>query len=536
MTENITRDELLSALRAHIQHDHKEHAQDTLDHFNSLQRSVYWGPIWHRVKSLLEAWPDEEHEVPVALCEQQLLHWPNTARSESGWLTSAHLNTCAPKLRLLGRLNVDRRPFEEQLNALEHPEALPHVRELYISGALPLEQLTKILSSPIIAQITSLQIGYGQLGPEHIKALLNTSARQQLKSLTLHRAEIGPQGAKLLGSEQWPELEHLDLHKGHITDQGLEALLAQDHFPKLTELRLPQNELTAKAAEQLTRHELTLLDLEFNHGRAAMSKALASSPNLAKLEHLNLGANEIGDVGLKALAKSPYMSALRSLNLRGNHRKPLISDKGVEALASSKTIQGLETLNLDQNPLTDQGLAALLSSPSMSKLRSLSITHNKNIDLATATALTTIEPIAPLRALDLTYCGLSDKAAAAKLLPKLNLPKTLDTLGLFGVGFDVDMLDALGQHPHLLQRLRLINLSGTPANTKHINALCALSMPALERLEIGDSDQQATPVEVELLSQAHWFSQLIYLNVKVTEEGSAALKPHTARHMITCWS
>lgn len=535
MSEPLTRDELLSALRAHIQHDHITHAQETLDRFNSLNRSVYWGPIWARVKSILERWPDEEQEVPVALCEQQLLQWPHTARTEHSWLTPHNLTTRAPKLRLIGRLTIDQRPTPEQLDALNHPEALPHVRELYISGALPPAQLHELLHTPIMAQISALQIGYGQLSLKHIQALIEAPAREHLQSLTLHRAELGLEGVTLLASAPWPQLEHLDLNKGHITDEGLEALFAQPHLPKLRELRLSQNDLTAKAAQTLTTLELTLLDLEFNDGRSALAKALAQSPSMAALEHLNLGANEIGDVGLQALAKSPHLSALRSLNLRGNHHAPLVTDKGVEALAHSKTIRSLESICLDLNNLTHQSLATLLSSPQMRHLKRLSLTHQSKIDLAQATALTTLEPLAPLRALDLTYCGLSDKQAAAALLPKLQLPKTLDTLMLFGVELNLELLKAISQHPHLLEHLRHLNINGFSAKAEHAQLLSELRLPSIERLELGAYNQQADVEDVERLAQAPWFSELLYLSVKVTEAGSAALKPHITRHMIACW-
>jgi hypothetical protein len=44
-------------------------------------------------------------------------------------------------------------------------------------------------------------------------------------------------------------------------------------------------------------------------------RALADSPRLANLSHLEIGENNIGEEGVRALAESPHLQKLQGLNL-----------------------------------------------------------------------------------------------------------------------------------------------------------------------------------------------------------------------------
>lgn len=528
-------DELTGALDAQLQRDHVEHARRTISPLDLDQLEQHWNATWQTLCQLFERAQELAQPTLITACASQVLQWPSYAREEDEWLTEDNLLNKTPKLSLLGKLRVSSPPTPEQLLALEHPEALPHVNLLHIRGRLSPALLKQLLSSPIMSQITELQLSCRQLGPEHLDAVLASPHREQLTALILERSELGLDGARQLGSRPWPALSHLDLNKGDLGNKGLEALLEGGNFPALKSLRLAENKLTGKAIQALKGLELTRLDLSFNQGKASMAKAIAQAAASTHLEHLNLGANEIGDQGLSALAQSPHLGALRSLHIADNHSPPLITDQGISALVNAQRIHALEHLKLSGSELTWQGMAAILSSPNMSKLRTLITASCDQLDLSSADLLTTIEPTAPLELLDLASCALSNPKAAAKLLPKLHLPKTLESLSLFNVELNPAMLEALGQHPHLLQHLRTLNLYGTPTKAKHVEALVALSMSALERLSIGGLSNHATPTLVERIAQASWFSQLRSLSINVTEKGSDALQPHIKQHRIICW-
>lgn len=232
-TSNLSRDELLSAIRAHIQHDHLEQAATTLDRFEPAQAHYYWLPIWQRLNALLEAWPDDEREVPIALCEHQVSRWPTDARDESRWLTPDKLQSLDPRLRLLGQVRINAMHLAQDQLRLEHPEALPHVHALYINGQLQPEQLAKLLSSPLSAQITSLHLEHVPLTQSHIEALISAPLRLRLKSLSSSHNKLSEAAMQCLGSVDWPALRELNLRDGRINDSSLSALFMSENMPAL---------------------------------------------------------------------------------------------------------------------------------------------------------------------------------------------------------------------------------------------------------------------------------------------------------------
>ena len=60
-------------------------------------------------------------------------------------------------------------------------------------------------------------------------------------------------------------------------------------------------------------------------------KALAKSPHLAGLKHIDLWGNLLGDLGLKAISESPYLKQLETLKLWKNE----ISDDSIELMVVS---------------------------------------------------------------------------------------------------------------------------------------------------------------------------------------------------------
>ena len=74
------------------------------------------------------------------------------------------------------------------------------------------------------------------------------------------------------------------------------------------------NDLNSQNQMELLNSVTTLL-LQGNKIKYKGMKALAKSPHLENLQHLDLWGNYIGDLGLKALAESPYLKYLESLKI-----------------------------------------------------------------------------------------------------------------------------------------------------------------------------------------------------------------------------
>lgn len=532
MSDPPTRDELLGALRAHLQRDHIEHAAATLDRFDRHTQAHYWRPVWERLQALLDAWPDDELEVPVAFCEHQALKWPAFVRVEPQWLSPTSILGHDPRLRLLGQLRISSFAPEFATLALEHPDALPHLQELYLHGQHTPEQLDAILAAPLLSQITSLHLEHVTLTARHIDALLRAPLRERLQTLTSSHNKLSATMMRRLGSAPWPALRALTLERANLDEDAVEALLVSQNMPALDTLELPQNQLNRlpQAALEL---KLKRLNLAVNRGGAPLIKSLMSGAHLERLEHLNLSVTELGARGLKLLLKPKRLHTLRTLHLHGHTQNPL-TPRGINLLLEHAPPR-LEHLELSQSDITWPQVASLLSREVMPDLLSLGAAYCPNLELSNASPLTTLEPSTTLRAVNLGFCRARKPAAAAKLLPMLQWPKTLDTLALFGVELDAPMLDALCQHPHLLKTLRTLNLNGIPAQARPIETLAQRAMPAMERLGIGCHDHAATPAQLKTLTQAPWFSQLLHLSVTLEEEGRDAITPHLARHRIICW-
>jgi uncharacterized protein (TIGR02996 family) len=101
--------------------------------------------------------------------------------------------------------------------------------------------------------------------------------------------------------------------------------------------------------------------------------ALAASPHLSSLTHLDLWLNGLGDEAVEALAASPYLSRLATLVLCDND----IGNEGAAALASSSTLTSLTSLDLSENEIEDMGALALASSSTLSKLTYLNLYGNR---------------------------------------------------------------------------------------------------------------------------------------------------------------
>jgi uncharacterized protein (TIGR02996 family) len=101
-------------------------------------------------------------------------------------------------------------------------------------------------------------------------------------------------------------------------------------------------------------------------------RALARSPHLAHLRHLELGGQEIGPEGARALAASPHLGRLTSLGLSENE----VGDAGAKALAGSGHLGNLTSLDLTGNEIEDEGAAALAASPHLAGLQVLKLADN----------------------------------------------------------------------------------------------------------------------------------------------------------------
>jgi uncharacterized protein (TIGR02996 family) len=197
------------------------------------------------------------------------------------------------------------------------------------------------------------------------------------------RLELTEQLAACPLLERWVELELVACPGGEV----FEALLTSPHLINLRRLVASNNEVgpgvNLVAGPRFAHLRwLDLYDSDSASGRPGNRGLIeiATSPHLARLEHLNYGGNYAGDEGLAALASSPTMTRLRSLCLSTGW----ITRAGIEALARSTTLASLRHLDLS-GPLSDHrpddaALAVLLESPLFARLGFLDLTSNEISD------------------------------------------------------------------------------------------------------------------------------------------------------------
>jgi hypothetical protein len=174
--------------------------------------------------------------------------------------------------------------------------------------------------------------------------------------------------------ERMPKLEELYiLARGQGADRGLGEMGRLFALPTLSNLRVLQSyhgyayPLEALAANPALGRLTHLLCHPNKHARLGPDRkwssaitpaavwALARSPHLTSLTHLQLRCCDGGDDLVEYLVTSGALKRLKVLDLRHGR----ISDAGARQLAACPDAKNLEVLDLVNNRLTNAGIAAL---------------------------------------------------------------------------------------------------------------------------------------------------------------------------------
>jgi uncharacterized protein (TIGR02996 family) len=201
--------------------------------------------------------------------------------------------------------------------------------------------LSDLLSRPAAARLTALRVR-GVRGAAAALAAAPDLAR--LVCLDLIGNGLGPDDlAHLVRSARLPTLRSLLLGGNGVGSAGLQALVRSPVLGQLHALDLRANQIGPGGVGDL---------------------AGAATP--LRLGTLWLGFNDLGDTGGRALAESAAVRSLTRLYLGSNRL-----DGAVRALALSPHLAGLTHLDLDYNPLSAAALQALAAAPGLNSLQAL---------------------------------------------------------------------------------------------------------------------------------------------------------------------
>lgn len=274
-------------------------------------------------------------------------------------------------------------------------------------------KLEKIAQVPELSRLRSLELRSNHLGNAGLRTLLESPHLTNLESLTVYSNGITNEGvAQLARNPNLSGLTELKIAWNHIDDAATELLLDSPVFGKFTSLRLDGNftdhtlrllsgterfgslrSLTlqnffgyededvnladgyafdprsmASFSEAGLRafgasvSESPLEELGFRRNlRPGFARALADSPRLASLTHLDLGWCDVQDDDVVLIAR--HLRNVEELHLEGN----AISNRGANALSESPILENLRKLYLTGNRIGPQGVDAMLDSPYRTK-------------------------------------------------------------------------------------------------------------------------------------------------------------------------
>jgi uncharacterized protein (TIGR02996 family) len=287
-----------------------------------------------------------------------------------------------------------------------------------------------------------------------------------------------------------PSIVDIFLDKLGKNTPALAACPALAHVRHLTFFETP---FRAREADQFfaSPHLANLRSFKIPYTDTQMGApgalALARSPSLTALEHLDVFNHAIFDSGAAALLEADALASLRSLRLGNNG----LSDQTAFALARASRLDRLVSLDLDRNHLTARGVEAICQANHLAGLEYLDLGDNP-IGGAVRGLLGSVFA-GRLRTLRLWRCRLDDDALAAlfasdRLVGLTNLDATSNALGL-------------GQRSALalagsgaLPRLQTLSVCGCGLVPAVAGVLARASLPNLRRLTLSHNPLGAAGV------------------------------------------
>jgi uncharacterized protein (TIGR02996 family) len=206
---------------------------------------------------------------------------------------------------------------------------LPHLAVIDLrSSAFDLEGLALLAAATNLPALRRLSLGSNRVGAEGAAVIASGPAFARLEYLGLSSTALSKDAAAPLGRGQLTALTRLDLGFNELGPSGLAALLAGPGLPRLQSLSLRHARMNAAAMEHLAgsclARELRDLDVGQNNVGDDGVRALAASPALTRLESLHLFDAGITRAGYDAAVArfGNIVSGVRPAELKAGPRRP----------------------------------------------------------------------------------------------------------------------------------------------------------------------------------------------------------------------
>lgn len=307
-----------------------------------------------------------------------------------------------PVLARLRTLSLDEPQSEEGLATLLTGERLPALANLTLHQHPHAPALEPLLRGGLLPQLRSLRLVGPGLHTSDVRRLTESGQLGNLTCLALpNNPALGEgTGRALALCPELTNLERLDLTGCNLGDAGFRWLVESPHLSRLAVLSLNEPESRhgrcAQALSRLAAAGLPALrELSLSHHAldAAELAALAASPRLAQLTHLDLADQRepLGNAAALALVASPHFGPTLRVNLARNAiryggcravrisplagRIDLTGNPGVNQEGEVETLLATPAEVYPLANLTDSCLPELLNRPELEQVRELDLSH-----------------------------------------------------------------------------------------------------------------------------------------------------------------
>ena len=241
---------------------------------------------------------------------------------------------------------------------------------------------------------------------------------------------------------------------------------------------------------------------------------LVKCPALKQVTHLNLVWGDLTHRGVAMLARCPDSTHLKTLELRYHYNS---TDEGIHALAQSPYITQLEHLDVSQTASSAEGFKALAGSPFSKHLKTLKF-WNDVVQTSIAQAFDTSTSLTNLTDLDLSEVSNQD---ICDILNSPNAT-TLQTFTFHAVDpMTPEQIHQISASPYI-NALQSLEFADLELSTPHIKPLSQSEhLIALHTLDL--SSNPITTEGIQQLACAPWLSQIKSLDLSYTPLGQGAL-------------
>ena len=240
------------------------------------------------------------------------------------------------------------------------------------------EKLAQSVDAALKQDSSTLKLNGQYLSTDEIIIISGFERIQSVRSLDLSDNQIGEPALKVLfQSPMLKDLQELYLGINFLTDAGI---LEISRFPitlsNLKVLSLSDNRITDAAGSELVKSEnfpqLDFLDLGWNEIGNGTAKALGETQTLPNLKKLDLERGYINHEGIVEFVKGTLAGGLEEINLSSNK----LDNEAAKTLASASCFSALKILRLSHNLIADEGARAIGESTSLSGLTHLFFGRN----------------------------------------------------------------------------------------------------------------------------------------------------------------